>query len=54
MNELFKNKLLTLINKRTRVTSIYISAMDHMKTNFLLNSISGIIKADLSDYFAIL
>ena len=37
INEFFKNKLLTLINKPTRVASKSISVIDHINTNFLLN-----------------
>ena len=55
MNKLFKNYFLTLINNPTSVTSKSIFAIDHINTNFLLNSNfkSGIIKADLSYHFAI-
>ena len=55
VNEKFKNSLLTMINRPTRVTSKPISAIDHAHKNVLLNSNfkSGIIKTNLSDYFAI-
>ena len=44
-----------MINKLARVISKSISAIDHINTNFLLNSKfkSGIIKTNLSDHFAI-
>lgn len=52
-NELFKNNLLTLINKPKHVTCKYVSAIDHI--NFLFNSNfkPGIIKTNLSDHFPI-
>ena len=55
VNELFKNSLLTLINRHTHVTTTSIFAIDHINKNFALNSNfnSGIIKTDLSDHFNI-
>ena len=52
VNKLFRNNLLTLINELTGVTSKSISAIDHINTNFLLNSYfkSAIIKLNLSDH----
>ena len=55
VNELFKNSLLTLINRHTHVTTTSIFAIDLINKNFALNSNfnSGIIKTDLSDHFNI-
>ena len=51
VNELFRNNLLTLINKHTRITRKSISAINYINKNFVLNPNfnSCIIKTDLSN-----
>ena len=55
INLMFRYGIVPVINKLTRVTKYTATAIDHMFTNFIINTEikSAIIKADISDHFPI-
>ena len=54
-NLAFRNSLIPLINRPTRVSRKTATCIDHILTNSFIDSeiMSGIIKTDISDHFAI-
>ena len=54
-NLIFQNGIFPLINRPTRVTKSSATIIDHVLTNTIIDSEvqSGIIKADISDHFAV-
>ena len=54
-NFLFQNDIFPVINRPTRVTKSSAAIIDHIVTSTLIDSHiqSGIIKTDISDYFAV-
>ena len=54
-NFVFQNDIFPVINRPTRVTKSSAAIIDHIVTSTLIDSHiqSGIIKTDISDYFAV-
>ena len=52
---MFSNGMLSVINRPTRISQNKFSCIDHIYTNSVINSntISGIVKTDISDHFPI-